>query len=98
MTSAHDMIHLGHCGEVGHCRYVGGPGGEQCDALDGVLAQVEDDRAHAEAEKLRAAVSKDAAHRPKWQAAVLEAADMVDPYEMRDGQPVRKADGKPVTL
>jgi hypothetical protein len=64
-----------------------------------LLDQVEDDRAHTEAEKLRneAAIYDEEGER-NVAAGLYRAADMVDPYEMRDGQLVRKSDGKAVVL
>jgi hypothetical protein len=67
---------------------------DECDRIRMLLDQVEDDRVHAEAERIRTAVAEDAAYRPKGHAAMLEVAESMDPYEMRDGNLVRKSDGK----
>jgi hypothetical protein len=78
-------------------------GSEDDDYLHGLLSWVEDDRAHREAEKLR-----EEAHHVKTAESAFEdssivpqtihvleiAADIIDPYEIRDGQLVRKSDGK----
>lgn len=78
--------------------------------LHGLLNKVEDDRAHADAEKLSALghAYKEAAK--SEQAAglqalglfagqsLIDAAKEMDPYEMRDGKLVRKSDGKPVII
>lgn len=66
--------------------------------LHGLLNRVEDDRAHAEAVKIRDFVANDPVYRPKCKRGMLEAADLIDPYEERDGKLIRKSDGKPVTL
>lgn len=82
-------------------------GGEEDDYLHGLLNQVEDDRAHAEAEKLRSrATSAELSTIGRMDPAVAlhtagvlrAAAKTIDPYETRDGQLVRKSDGQPVTL
>lgn len=107
MTNARDRVHLGHCGELGHCLHVGGYGGEQCDALSAALDQVEDDHAHRQAELLRQRAkliadpefnSGSAWQRERESKLVLGLAALIDPYEERDGTLVRKSDGKPVTL
>jgi hypothetical protein len=75
--------------------------------LHGLLNWVEDDRAHAEAEKLRAQAEK--MLKPSMAGAdllmamhaadvYLNAARTIDPYEMRNGQTVRKSDGRTVTV
>lgn len=63
--------------------------------LQGMLNQVEDDRMHVEAEKIRklAAESK-----IKESVGLWIAANMLDPYQVVDGQLVRKSDGRPVNL
>lgn len=78
--------------------------------LHGLLNQVEDDRAHAEAVKLRGwgqkykDVSEEVQNEGKKALslfigqALMNAAHDMDPYEERDGQLVRKSDGKPVIL
>lgn len=79
------------------------PGTDDDLFLHGLLNQVEDDRAHAEAERLR----KKADGMPRYtppkggttgRAVTLALADEMDPYEERDGQLVRKSDGRPVVL
>lgn len=71
--------------------------------LRSLLDQVADDRAHAEAERLRkkadefAASSSDLVARA-MAATARGAAIMIDPYEERDGQLVRRSDGKPVII
>lgn len=79
-----------------------GPAGDE----DDLIGQVEDARAHVEAEKLRAEAKEyekeakglfnEGAYY-KAAAVMAYAASLIDPYEMRDGQLVRKSDGKPVT-
>lgn len=87
MTRARDTLHdWSNCDHVDDCRDV-----------KRLLDQVEDDRVHAEAEKLRAEI-KLLGMGPLSAVAFTQAADLVDPYEMRDGQLVRKSDGKPVNL
>lgn len=70
--------------------------------LFGLLNQVEDDRAHAEAVKLREKVESwgfPATPRAEDTArAWRTVADEIDPYEEKDGVLVRKSDGKPVSL
>lgn len=83
-----------------------GGGVAACGRLTGLLDELGDERAHAEAEKLRAEAKeyeKEAAGMLNasayYQAAgvMARAAQLIDPYVMRDGQLVRKSDGKPVT-
>jgi hypothetical protein len=72
-----------------------------------LLDRIENDRAHAEAQKLLQRGEEMRANgRPDGTATigyviggalVVEALAM-DPYETRDGQLVRKSDGKPVTI
>jgi len=102
-------IHDRFCGTHGRCRFGPlhkTPISRACRELDALLDEnnerVEDDRAHAEAEKLRKAAgefnlgSNDLIARTT-RAALGGAAEQIDPYEMRDGQLVRKSDGKLVT-
>lgn len=75
-----------------------GPAGDP----DNLIGHVEDDRAHAEAERLRQrakATRIDLLNpfSPYQEQLIHELANLIDPYEMRDGQLVRKSDGKPVT-
>lgn len=77
------------------------PGSEDDDRLHGLLNTVEDDRVHAEAHKQRkradeilenAGMDRRTA---ELMAGVMKAAAMgMDPYEVRDGQLVRKSDGR----
>jgi len=67
--------------------------------LHGLLNQVEDDRAHREAEHLREkaaefATSSSDLVAEAMTAATKAAADHIDPYEVKDGQLCRKSDGK----
>lgn len=71
--------------------------------LHDLLNRVEDDRAHVEAEKMRArakAVRLDLLDpfSPYREQMIMGLADLADPYEKRDGQLVRKSDGQPVIL
>lgn len=71
----------------------------ECRRVDDLLNKVEDDRAHAEAEKLRTEAKLFEQDGYMDEGGIYEAAAaMIDPYEMRDGQLVRKSDGKPVTI
>lgn len=71
--------------------------------LRSLLSQVEDDRAHREAKRLRQRaevttidlLNPCSLHDAKL---IMGIADLIDPYEMRDGQLVRKSDGQPVTI
>lgn len=79
------------------------PASHDDDYLSGLLNRVEDDRAHREAEKLRERANKFADSDSDlvaggMAAATRAAADSIDPYEFRDGQLVRKSDGKSITL
>lgn len=79
------------------------PVSDECDRIRELLDQVEDDRAHAEAEKLRVkakTVRLDLLDpfSPYREQLIREQADEIDPYEKRDGQLVRKSDGRAVTL
>ncbi len=76
----------------------------ECRQGDELLDQVEDDRVHAEAlkllkrgEELKAGVGNQSIGMAMAATLIVEAVAM-DPYEERDGQLVRKSDGKPVTL
>lgn len=80
-----------------------GPAGDE----DGLIDQVEDDRAHCEAERIReearqtadawtSEVSRSQAERSS--GAMYYVADMIDPYEIRNGQLVRKFDGTQVIM
>lgn len=70
--------------------------------LRALLNQVEDDRAHAEAERLRLRAKAVKLGMGPTVEGIYEVvrglAELVDPYEERDGQLVRKSDGKPVIL
>lgn len=79
------------------------PGTDECDRITELLNQVEDDRAHAEAERIRTEAREYEAEAPskdrhdgymKTAAVLATAAESLDPYEMRDGNLVRKSDGK----
>lgn len=83
------------------------PGTDDDLFLHGLLNRVEDDRVHAEAERIReeakatadawtSEVNRDRAERAS--GAMCYVADLIDPYEERDGQLVRKSDGTPVVL
>lgn len=74
------------------------PGSHDDDYLSGLLNNVEDDRVHAEAEKIRAEVAESTAYRPRAHAAMLEVANEMDPYHVVDGKLVRKSDGRPIIL
>lgn len=106
MKPSRQKIHDRFCGTHGRCRFGPlhkTPISRACRELDALLDEnnerVEDDRAHAEAEKLRlkAATYEDEGER-SVAAGMYQAADDIDPYEMRGDQPVRKSDGSPVTL
>lgn len=97
MSSARSEIH-----GWGECE---GSESPECRKVDELLNRVEDDRAHAEAEKLRRQAdeaeksllaSADPALVFRTTDTIRTAANMIDPYEMRDGQLVRKSDGQPV--
>lgn len=95
MSSARSEIH-----DWGDCE---GLDSAECHQVDELLDQIEDDRAHHEAEKLRETAAGMVFNlldpfSPQKEGWVRHIADEIDPYEMRDGQLVRKSDGKPVTL
>lgn len=73
-----------------------------CDEMDDLLNQVEDDRAHAEAERLRLrAKASELGVGPFAEGQrelIIGLADLIDPYVLCDGELVRKSDGTPVTL
>lgn len=87
-----------------HAAYRAIEGGSGEDTyLHGLLNQVEDDRVHREAGKLRKraegfADSASDLVAGAMAAAMRLAADEIDPYEERDGQLVRKSDGKSVII
>lgn len=78
-------------------RHMCGGGVEECGRMTELLDKIEDERAHREAEKLRETAKKLRSNAPD-RTGLLVAALRIDPYEMRDGQLVRKSDGKAVTL
>lgn len=91
-----------------HAAYLAVEGGsEEDDHLRGLLNRVEDDRAHAEAVRLRKR-GEQTRNTARAQgnntigtylgAALIVEALAMDPYEERDGQLVRKDDGMPVVL
>jgi hypothetical protein len=97
MSQARNEIHERCCTSCG-------PANDQCLQLYGLLNRVEDDRAHAEAQKLikrgeelKAGTWTQGVGMAMAAMLIVEAIAM-DPYEMRDGQLVRKADGQPVVL
>lgn len=71
--------------------------------IDAALREAADDRAHAEAEKLRQRGEELKIRAGSQGIGMAMAATLIveavamDPYEMRDGQLVRKSDGSPVT-
>lgn len=72
--------------------------------LRGLLNRVEEDAVHAAAQKLRKRGEEMKAESGNQGVGMAMAATLIiealamDPYEMRDGELVRKSDGKPVTL
>lgn len=75
------------------------PNDDECVRITDLLNLVEDDRAHAEAGRLREKAdaftdSKSDLVAGAMAAATRLAAVHIDPYEMRDGNLVRKSDGK----
>lgn len=102
MSHARDLIYSFANNQIKKGKEIEAASGED-DYLHGLLNQVEDDRAHRGAEKLRkrADTFKDSASdlvAGAMAASMRLAADEIDPYEMRDGQLVRKSDGKRVFL
>jgi hypothetical protein len=94
---ARDQIH-----DWGDCE---GFESAECRRVDDLLDEVEDDRAHKEANRLRekaaeiheGAVDKHGEVYGLMRFAAkshFEAADEIDPYEVRDGLIVRKRDDK----
>lgn len=59
-------------------------GGESDEALER-LVDLENGVRKYWADQLRVHVASDSASRPKWAAAVLEAAALLDPYSGKDG-------------
>lgn len=91
MTYARDLIH-----KAAQCE----PGTEECDRIRDLLVQVEEDRVHVEADKIRRRAEEilrsagDDRRTAELMAGVTMAAAMgMDPYELRDGELVRKSDG-----
>lgn len=107
MSRARDIMHERHCRwlRCAHNEYrLDGAISEECAVLDARLDQVEDDRVHREAEKLRKrgeelkAAARNQGVGMAMAAALLVESIEMDPYEERDGQLVRKSDGRPVVL
>ena len=95
MTYARDQIHnRSGCGVEAR---------DSCNSLDDLLDWVEDDRAHAEAEKLREQGEEMRRNgKPHGMTtmefvnggALITAARAMDPYELRDGWWVHKTSGR----
>ncbi len=83
----------------GQAHYVAVEAGSDDDLyLHGLLNKVEDDRAHAEAQKLLDMhMEVLLMHGPQVAQGLALAIKHIDPYVRRDGQLVRKSDDKPVT-
>lgn len=107
MTTARDRIHIKYCPSPPAACDTGK--GEQHENLDYLLDLVEDDRVHAEAEKLRneaklheqdavGLIDPEREMYLRTAGAMTYSANLIDPYEQRDGQLVRKSDGRPVQL
>lgn len=108
MSRARDRIHIKYCPDIGACEQIGGAGSrDKCKNLDYLLDQVEDDRVHTVAEELRAQTKQytedikrltglERAFHVQMTATILMTANKIDPYEERDGQLVRKSDGKKI--
>lgn len=88
MTYARNQIHvLRDCEDASSA---------ECTQLSELLDQVENDRLHAEAKRLRDLAT---GYKPgPRHKTVQRVAEHLDPYEWVDGQLVRKLDGKPVSL
>jgi hypothetical protein len=92
MTYARDLIH-----QAARCE----AGTDECVRIHDLLVEVEDDRVHVEADKIRRRAEEilrnggDDRRTAELMAGVTMAAAMgMDPYELRDGELVRKSDGK----
>lgn len=106
MSHARASMHEKHCRwlRCAHNKYrLDGEISEECAVLGYWLSRIEDDRAHREAVRLRQRA--EATHLDLLnpyslheERLVRGLAVLVDPYELRDGQLVRKSDGKPVIL
>lgn len=88
MTYARSQIHT-----LSNCEDASGP---ECKQMSDLLDQVEDDRLHQEAAKLRVLAAEYKTGRV--QRKLMHVADHLDPYETVGDQLVRKSDGKPVEL
>jgi hypothetical protein len=102
MTTGHDRMHMSYCPDLGACVGIGGRGNrDKCRKFDERLSHAEDDRAHAEAEKLRK-IAADMVFdlldpfSPQKEGWVRHIADLIDPYELRDGFWVHKVTGRVV--
>lgn len=98
-TRLHNQVHR-------LSRHMCGGGVEECGRLTELLDKIEDERAHREAEKLRAKAVKveqsplasvDPGVVLRTTSVLRTAAEQIDPYEKRDGQLVHKITGEPVT-
>jgi hypothetical protein len=85
------------------CQYndhrLDGPISEECYLLDGDIDRIEDDRLHAEAEKLRrfsATLPNASRMDRRFRSGIRKSADLIDPYTEHQGRLVRKKDGRPV--
>jgi len=106
--TARDYIHIKFCPSTDACAVIGGEKtDDRCLGIDRLLDRIEDDRAHAEAEKIRKEAEATAAagrehdqvdRALRASGAMHYVADQVDPYETRDGRLVRKSDGAPVAI
>lgn len=100
MTTNRERMHMGYCPSLGACIGIGGTASPVCEDFDSLLCRIEDDRAHAEAQKLYDMHDEVLlAHGPDVAGGFAKAAIAIDPYTRdKDGQYYRKSDGKPVAI
>lgn len=107
-TLMRNRVHAKFCPDLGACEFVGGRGDRaRCKNLDYLLDRVEEDRLHAESQRIRK--EADELHAPVAHVVrhdhsqlpsehMRDIADRLDPYHVVDGEMVRKADGRPVVV
>ncbi len=100
MISAHERMHQAYCPDLGACVGIGGNGERAaCRNFEALLQQAEEERAHAEAQKLLDMHMETLlAHGPQVAAGLALAVTIIDPYVTKDGVLVRKSDGKAATV
>lgn len=105
MTTFRERMHMSYCPSLGACIGLGHTAAPPaCAKFDELLAKVEDERVHAEAEKLRQRGEELKIQTGNhgigmaMAATLLVEAVAMDPYEVRGEKLVRKSNGTTVMI